>query len=813
MSLLRNCLTKLVGNGSITEQVAKDALGIAEGVQGRLYPQMPPASAEAASALQAAQAMVKAAKQRKLHVAKQAISMARARERMQRHSQGPVHGLISMMTRDVWEDGANTGLSQLHVEGHTEAVLGDLMRRGGKFFDPLQPGVLGLRQDNQVITNTIAELFGESTGDEVAGAAAKAFNEMNDAAVKRLQQNGVMGNQLDDWRLPQRWDSARVAKFGEQEFHRDMMEAIEAGKIKVRDKKSPDGYAPRAAISGIVLQNYKNHVIGRGSGHSGSSLQQFRVFEFEDAATYRKLMDKYGPGPGGLYGMMTGHAQAMAREIALVEMFGPAYRSSFKKLHQEAEQRYNKQKHDASGAEKAGLILKSNVLGATPRAAQRMFDWVAGDLSAVESDSLAGLFGGLRNLATASRLGSAFVSAVPGDMVTASLAANYNGLPAAKVIGRAVADMVSAADRDELASQMNLVSNAMLDSAIMSKRFEDGVEGSGVTAKLAQAVIRVQGLQAWTEAMKRSFSMEFMGMIGRQTDRTFNSLEPDFKRFLKRYGFSAAEWDELRQTPNILADGARFFDPAGMQNRELADRLSSAIIDERGFAIVESNARVRQMTTAGRRRGTVTGEMARSFFLFKSFTMTILTTHMMRNFTQGTMAARAGRMASYITLMTMAGAVSFQAKSLLTGKDPADMTKPEFWGAAFAAGGGAGIYADLFFSAQSRGNLGVYEMVAGPVFQPPISAFSMLAGGKKVTGKGLVDLVAAYTPGSTLWYTRAAVDRLLFDQVNRLVDPDWDKSNRRHEKRILKDFGQDYFWRRGDAAPSRGPDLSNAVGG
>lgn len=815
MSLLENCLNRLVKQGSISEKAAKDALGIAEGVQGRLYPSMGPTSSEAASALEAARLMAESARQRKLNAARQAIANNRNREAMAAHPKGKTHGLIAKLTRDIWESGDKTGQSQLHVEGLTEVAFGDLMRRAGTYFENLQSGFLGLKQDSDSIWQVVDELFGQDTGNDVAQTAAKGFTDMNKAAVDRLKRGGVMGASLDTWKLPQRWDSKRLNKFGSDEFHNDMMTAIETGGLKVRDQKDPSGYAPPAAISGIVRQNWKNQIAGKGGGTAGRTLQQFRVFEFQNAATYSKLMRKYGPGSGGMYGMMVDHAQSMAREIALAETFGPNYRAAFKRLSEEATQDYNLTKAGKSGLSKVPFHLQHSGIGASPAAAQRMFDYLSGELTAVESDSIAGIFGALRNIATSSRLGSAMISAVPGDTVTASLAANHNGIPAANVIARAVRDMAGGKDAKELASQMNLVSGALTDSAILSKRFEDGIEGSGVTAKLAQAVIRAQGLQAWTEAMKRAFSMEFLGLIGRQSDMAFDTVDKDFGKFLKRYGFSADDWDKLRSGTMMDVEGVRFFDAQGSEHRELADRLMGAVLDERGFAVIESNARVRQLTTGGAKRGTVTGEMARSATLFKSFAMTIMTTHLFRSMATGTAGEKVARSTAYLGLMTMAGAAAWQAKSVLAGKDPAKMDSGKFWTAAFIQGGGWGIYADLVFSANSRGELGVMEMAFGPVAQPPLSALvtaSQFATTGKVNGRKLANIVKAYTPGSTLWFTRAATDRIIFDNIQQMIDPDWRSSMLRHEKRMRKEFDQGYFWPRGKAAPDRAPDLGNALG-
>ncbi|MGO8601335.1 hypothetical protein ACDA55_37595, partial [Rhizobium ruizarguesonis] len=57
-----------------------------------------------------------------------------------------------------------------------------------------------------------------------------------------------------------------------------------------------------------------------------------------------------------------------------------------------------------------------------PVSVQRTYDALSCRLGAAQIDLIAGIGGGMRNLMTASRLGSATISALPGDSMTAILA-------------------------------------------------------------------------------------------------------------------------------------------------------------------------------------------------------------------------------------------------------------------------------------------------------------------------------------------------------------------------------------------------------
>lgn len=827
---IKSCLGRLVEAKRITQKQADDAQALHDGLQGRLYPAMGPASAEAASALEAARVMMQAAQERKLQAAKIAIREREILTRMEQHPKGKTAGLFASLTRDIYE-GAKEG-ETINVESHGEGITKRLMRIASDLLEPYASTWAGLRQDTQGVWNVVDELFGKDTGDETAKAAAKGWEVATKYAVDRVKREGRPLSVLDDWRLPQFWDSTRARGFTEREFVDDLMREYDGGFLRVMDKQG-HGEAPRAAVPGIMANAFKDIQLGRGQGTGGGFANQLRVFRFDDADSYKRLMQKYGPGDGGLFKMLTGHLASMGREIAFVEVLGPQYEKTFGKLFDVA------QKDDAARflpkvTEDMGrggrLLASAKAAGArvaptrpvtSPAALKRAYDYLSGNLGVVESELMAGIFGAMRNLQTASRLGSAMISALPGDSVTAGLAASYTGIAPTAVLARVMKDLtINREGSEEIARQLNLTAHSTMEAALGSKRFSDEIVGQGITGRLAETVIRAQGLQAWTESLKRAFSMEFMGMVARQAHLDHDTIDPAFRSFLDRYGFKANDWDKLRATPQLEADGARFFDVNAVKDQRLADRLMSAILDERQFAVIEPNARVKQLTTGGKARGTWWGEVARSTTMFKSFSMAIMMTHMMRAMTQGPWWERAYRLTGLMALTTVAGAVTAQMGTIIGGKDPQDMSDPKFWGQAAIRGGGLGIYGDLAYSAHTRGDQGLSELLLGPVFGAGLAAASIVAGGEAsgkdgkkqfVSGKQLAQFLKGWTPGSTLWFSKLATDRLIFDQFQAMLDPQYRQSFARYERRMKKEFGQEFWWRPGRTSPDRGPDLGNAL--
>jgi hypothetical protein len=75
-----------------------------------------------------------------------------------------------------------------------------------------------------------------------------------------------------------------------------------------------------------------------------------------------------------------------------------------------------------------------------------------------------------------------------------------------------------------------------------------------------------------------------------------------------------------------------------------------------------------------------------------------------------------------------------------------------------------------------------------------------------------VNYAQRYTPGNNAWYARLAMERLMWDSIRRLADPQAETSFRRIMQRARKDYDQEFYWKPGAALPDRPPDVSAVVG-
>jgi hypothetical protein len=293
---------------------------------------------------------------------------------------------------------------------------------------------------------------------------------------------------------------------------------------------------------------------------------------------------------------------------------------------------------------------------------------------------------------------------------------------------------------------------------------------------------------------------------------------------MDRYGFSAADWDKIRaEEPVKMGNGAAYLNTPNLDQR-LSDRLFGAIQEQSSYMAHQPDARTLAFATRATARGTPQGELMRSLFQFKQFAIERMTTHLMRILIDGPVENRIARGLAFSALSMAAGAVSLQTAALVAGKDPLDMSHPKFWGEAFVKGGAGGIYGDVLAAAMrgDRGGPDILGQLAGPlpglaadlaktVTSPARARFDDSGQqSRKSFGQELLSTAQRYQPNT--FYTKLAVDRMFWNKLQTLVDPDYHGSFRRAEDRARKD-GTGFWWGPGEAAPTRGPNLGNAFGG
>jgi len=259
--------------------------------------------------------------------------------------------------------------------------------------------------------------------------------------------------------------------------------------------------------------------------------------------------------------------------------------------------------------------------------------------------------------------------------------------------------------------------------------------------------------------------------------------------------------------------------------RDAMIRLLGVTLEETDMAVIRPGAQDKFLTGAGMERGTWKGELTRSFFQFKAFPLAMISRHWMRGMGMETAGGKAAYLASLIAGTTILGAVSQTINDLLSGKDVRNYNPFEGehgaknWMAAFLKGGSLGLYGDFLFSGATQSNQqGPIAALLGPVAGLGEEIFKLTQGniieamqGKDTHfGAELVRFIKGNTPGASLWYAKAALDHMIFHQLQEYFSPGYLGTMQR---RAQTEFGQSFWWTPGTGTEGmRAPNMAKAIG-
>lgn len=440
-------------------------------------------------------------------------------------------------------------------------------------------------------------------------------------------------------------------------------------------------------------------------------------------------------------------------------------------------------------------------------------------------------FDTVRNVITASSLHSAVLSAV-SDPVFGSLRRAFIGMSQAKanpirVLGMTLKAAASETDK-RYAARSAVVADSVIRGFQESSRMVGAIDMRRFSGYVAERVIALQGLSVWTRGGKVAFGLEFMGWMADNAGKVWKDLPSELRDTLQRSGFTDKTWDQIRAAKlDEPKPGATFLRPNEIAevSADLAHRYTSMILRETRYAVPEVTHTAKAMMLGGTTPGSVGGVLARSFSQFKSFGFTVAMLHLGQVMTElhggrkVSAVQYAGLMLIYGSLM---GALAMGLKDINAGRDPRKMfdddspifLDPNFWAAAMLQAGGLGIYGDFFFSQLNRFGGSLPGTVAGPIWgrldnikNLTIGNLAELAQGKETKfGKELTTFLRQNTPAVVM--TKLMMERMVFDQMQMMLDKDARAAFRRQLRSRKREYGQDFWWQPGSTAPSRAPDLS-----
>ena len=818
----RDCIINAEAEGTITPEQAREARDLFDNLEQEYQGQMSRTAASSQAAQDSFSALERTVAERKRRKLLQIQNWREIKVNLDQYRD--IRGNINYgKAAEALFD--TDGLSRYSSVVQREAAVERAATR--KLYDVLatfRRNLIGQTRNKAQLKNMVREVFGEDTGDASAREMAQAWKEASDYLRKRFNAAGGQILSRLDWGMPQLHSIVRVRSATFDQWREFILPRLDPEKMideQTGLRMSPERleFALRDVYETISSDGFNKRNPGAtGQGRSIATRRtDHRFLVFKDADSWLQYQQKFGND--NPFDTMFGHIKSMSKDIALMEILGPNPKATVNFLKQTAQKQ----------AAMAGDEAMENAARKSAAKLDTFYMAVTGANNAPIDSRVMSTFAGLRQVLQSAQLGAAAISAIT-DVNFQRMARGFVGLPQAKTITDYLKLLMplGAEERGKTAIRLGLIAEGWSSLASAQMRYVGDISGPEVTRRIADFVMRASFLSPFTQAGRWAFGMEFLGTLADNTAKTFDELDTPLRTTLERYNIGSDKWDIMRSTELYDHEGATFLRAEDIEARtdidptlarDLATRMMEMIETETNFAVPSSSLRGRVALTGETRPGTISGELSRSFAMYKNFGVTLVNTHLMRGVTQEGAKAKGKYLADLIISTTVMGALAIQLKEVGKGRDPRPMTDNAFWLAAFLQGGGIGIFGDFISSSENRFGGGLAETVAGPVVGFVDDVGKLTIGNLIQAAKGddtniareTIKFASRYTPGSSLWYARLGLERMVTDQLLLYADPKARSNMRRLESRYRREYGQRYWWRPGKAEPSRAPDIENIV--
>lgn len=755
----------------------------------------------------------------------------------------PAEGLAALLAGSN-KAGRGTRMSADAVQS---ALKGEYL--GGLIGDLERAGVFELFADGSLDEDVARALWSIKDADafkrlpKEAQSVAKIVRRWQEKARIDANRAGAWIGEADGYIVRQSHDADKLMRAGRERWQEtiaprlDLEQMFEGGAPSAVELERYLDEAYTGIVSGIhetIPANAEKMAGFKGPGNLAKKLSQGRKLIFKSADDWLEYNREFGTGnvrEAVLLGLSrSADATGLMRVLGTnpeynIESIYDALRGQLRAARKLEEGRKLEQKWNTWGK-----ALLQEVMGRSGAPAGRLLA-TAGTVT--------------RGWNSMTSLGGAVLSSVT-DIPVRAMELRYQGqnflgavaegllLP----ISRLLEGAQSAAERKALLAELGYFSEGV--SGLLGARFSGQDNVAGTMAKLQRAFFKASFLTGWTDIFRDASMLATSGHLAALADLDFKALPEASTRLLAQYGIGADEWKVLRTATRALGDktvlspqAVREIQPAKFKSlaadklkgieatednlkrieriledtrEDVAVKLQTLLSDRMNYAIVSPDARAKVITTWGQQRGTAAGEIARAVMQFKAFGVGFTQRVVGREiFGYGARRLRDIRsqelvgLAQLIVSTTAFGYLAMAAKDLVKGKQPRSVEDWKTWAAAMQQGGGFGIYGDFLFGEASRFGNSPLETLTGPTLGKAADIWDLVQSakhGEDPRAKGF-RLLVNNTPFVNLFYTRLALDYMVFWQIQESLNPGY---LRRMERRTKQESDQEYLLRPSEAA-------------
>lgn len=742
------------------------------------------------------------------------------------------------------------------MEEVSRRIHRDAIRVGARFMVEMSPTWAGLKRPIQRMEDIVFASFGRKT-DPAASTLLDSYDEIMRYLEDRANSVGAS--------IPKR-ESRKIGLFQSRQKLRDITkkyykEELPRFKKQGLDAKEADLKAHEAATKrglmewrafnaehidwkeqGRILnlpldempslrekwlsQTYRTiHSEGNILKKPGTTFAESLAGRISrDTKIYYKTPEAYLEaqkrwGNGDLLSQVVSDIALLARDVALMEVLGPnpplmiqMVENVARKRAAEIDLKRAKGRSELSRVERDTGVLNS------------AYKIHASLVNMGEESPGANTLAVTHSIATMGVLGGAAI-ANSTDFAFGAWSRLFNKMGVTHYIKQTMDEIFSLPSKDRKIALMQIdgVGEGMIAQAMPYQRYVGEFHGPQWSRLGMDVFMRGTGMNGITHATQRVHSQDLYWSWARYANKELDEFP--LAEDMKRQGITKEDWDEFRRTPfTTTVDGKEvsWLTPVSVLKRNdldpsyamrLKDKFDDYVLSMERIAVPHTDLRTQVQLGGAVDRDILAGGVQQIFRSVKGFTMSIMMNQLRMIMDQPTLRGKLWAGASFVVVLTVAGAIITQAKEmLLYGREPADMTKPAFWLRAALNGGSLGFIGDALLSNvnQYRGG-GISEAFGGPVIEFINNARNLtwgniveLAQGQKTKfGREFVEFAQRYAP--IPWQTQLLLDRLLIERLLIAVDPTAYARLRQQERRRETELNQGHWWRPGALTPGGTP--------
>ena len=663
---------------------------------------------------------------------------------------------------------------------------------------------------------------------------AEVIRRVQKYSLKRKNRSGAYIAELENYITRQSHDSALMRDAGFDKWYEDISPKLDektfADLLPRKDGKDMkveflrDVY--NSLVSGVHKKSDGEYLINglkdpvtafKGPANLAKKLSESRVLHFKDGEVAHEYFQQYNRR--SIFETVVDGLIHDGRSIALMENLGTNPRAMVERILDDIdkiakadpklEPQMKKQRRRTLG-EFSNLDNSVNAVGSSQ--------------SIIFGADFASLASGFRMIQEMAKLGAATISSITDLAAKAAFLSSNTERGFFHSFGRAIADSLeglSGPQRKQFAIRLLVGTEAMTGNVL--SRFGSDDFGPGFISRSHALFFKLNGMRYWNHAQKVGVARVLAFDGAEAVGKSWNNVDANFKQMLGKYGISEAELKLFKDVDMKADDGNKYLFPdlvedikdevldvyirqkqgtlkitenARLQARdELRTKIGTMYTDGADTAIPTPGAKERYIMNFGYQKGTVGGEVVRLIMQLKGFPITMITKGLTRQYYS---SGFTGTM-KMITGMTAMGYVAMSAKDILKGKEPKEIFSDDYMKSAkvlkmsMLQGGGMGIFGDYLFGEFNRYGQSFTQTLAGPTFgsiDDLATMYSKFINGESVA-KDAVRFAISNTPYANLFYTRAAMEYMFLHGMMEHLDPGY---LRRVEKRLEKDYGQQYYF-------------------